>query len=387
LGLKKLAILGSTGSIGTSALKVVEENPGRFQIVSLAAALSVERLALQAIKHRPALLAVRDAHWAERLRALLPAGMKARVVHGPQGYLEAATAGEPDLVVSAMVGAAGLMPTYAALKSGRDVALANKETLVAGGQVVMAEARKNGAALLPVDSEHSAIFQALRGEDPASLSRIWLTASGGPFREFSAEELAKVTPQEALAHPNWSMGPKITVDSATLMNKGLEAIEAHWLFDQPLERIQVVIHPQSIVHSLVEYLDGSVIAQMGPPDMRGPIAYALGFPERISSGLTPLDLTQLGQLSFHPPDPERFPALELAYQAGREGGSLPAVLNAANEVAVAAFLNGSLSYPGITDCVRAVMDDHKTVTINSVADVLETDRQARAQARDWLERH
>jgi 1-deoxy-D-xylulose-5-phosphate reductoisomerase len=381
---RRLAILGSTGSIGVSTLEVVQAHPGRFQVVSLAAARSVKKLAAQALKHQPQVLAVIDAAAAAELKALLPEELARRVVHGPQGYLEAAVGSGPQVVLSAMVGAAGLVPTYAAVQAGLTVALANKETLVAGGQPVMAAARAKGAVILPVDSEHSAIFQALMGNDPQKVRALWLTASGGPFREFNSQQLSQVTPAQALNHPNWSMGPKITVDSATLMNKGLEAIEAHWLFGQPLDKIKVVIHPQSVVHSLVEYTDGSVLAQMGLPDMRLPIAFALAYPERLASELPALPVTSMGPLTFQEPDRQRFPALELAYSAGRAGGTCPAVLNGANEVAVAAFLQGALSFTGIVACVRAVLEQHQAGPVDSVAEVLEADRWARGAARSWL---
>ncbi len=381
---KRLAILGSTGSIGLSALKVIETAPESFRVVSLAAARSVRVLAEQARRHRPEVIAVLDARAAEELKALVPPDLAGRVAHGPQGYLEAAVGFGPDLVLSAMVGAAGLVPTFAAVAAGLDVALANKETLVAAGHLVMAEAKKTGAAILPVDSEHSAIFQALMGNDPAGVRRLLLTASGGPFRSASPAELKRVTPEQALNHPNWSMGPKITIDSATLMNKGLEVIEARWLFDQPLEKIQVVIHPQSVVHSLVEYVDGSMVAQLGVPDMRLPIAFALAYPERRYWNLPPLDLTKTGPLTFEPPDMERFPALRLAYQAGQAGGAAPAVLGGANEVAVESFLAGGLDFPGITACAASVLEAFPGRPADSVAAVLEADRWARAQARAWV---
>ncbi len=382
--MKRLAILGSTGSIGRSALEVLAEHPGRFQVVSLAAARSVETLAAQARALRPEVIAVLDAAAAARLAALLPDELARRVVHGPQGYLEAAVGCGPDLLLSAMVGAAGLMPTYAAVQAGVDVALANKETLVAGGEPVTAAAQKSGAAILPVDSEHSAIFQALLGNDPAGVAALWLTASGGPFRAYRPQDLAAVTPAQALNHPNWAMGPKITIDSATLMNKGLEVIEARWLFGQPLERIKVVIHPQSVVHSMVEYVDGSVIAQMGMPDMKLPILVALCHPQRLATTWPRLDITRMGPLTFSPPDLERFPALALALAAGRTGGTAPATLNAANEVAVEAFLAGRLDFPGIPACVEAVLSTQASAPAGSVAAVLEADRQARSAARAWL---
>jgi len=384
---KKLAILGSTGSIGKSTLEVVAAHRERFPVVSLAAARSVEELAKQAALFQPQVLAVLDKEAADKLKTLLPSGLKAEVVYGPQGYLQAAAGCGADMVLSAMVGAAGLLPTYAAIKAGIDVALANKETLVAAGELVMAAARESGSAIVPVDSEHSAIYQSLMGNDPAGVRRLWLTASGGPFWSFTKEQLAGVTPEMALAHPTWSMGPKITIDSATLMNKGLEVIEAHWLFDRGYDDIKVVIHPQSVVHSLVEYVDGSFLAQLGLPDMKTPIAFALAHPQRLAMDMPQLNLAQVARLSFEEPDLERFPALGLAFAAGREGGSAPAVMNAANEVAVGLFLRGSLTYGQITVCVRAVLDEHQTHSLPSVAAVLEADRWARTQARAWAESH
>lgn len=384
VAVKRLAILGSTGSIGLSALEVVEGRPERFRVVSLAAARSVERLAAQARKHRPEILAVIDAAAAAKLKQLLPDDLASRVVFGAQGYLAAAVESGPDLMLSAMVGAAGLPSTYAAVRAGIDVALANKETLVAGGRPVTAKAAETGAAIIPVDSEHSALFQALEGNRRAEVKNLWLTASGGPFRELPRAELARVTPERALRHPNWSMGPKITIDSSTLMNKGLEVIEARWLFDMPLDQVRVVIHPQSVVHSLVEYVDGSVLAQLGAPDMKLPIAYALTYPERAAWDWPRLDIPAMGALTFEEPDWDRFPALGLAYQAGRQGGLAPAVLNGANEAAVEAFLAGRLDYPGITACVDAVLQLHEPGPAESVAAVLEADRWARNRARAWL---
>ena len=382
--MKKLAILGSTGSIGVNTLKVVESRPHEFQVVSLAAARSVEALAEQARRHQPRLLAVRDQQAAAALRELLPSDLAKRVVQGTPGYLHAAAGVEADLVISAMVGAAGLMPTFAALEAGIDVALANKETLVAGGQVVTAKARETGAVILPVDSEHAALFQALLGSQPEQVRALWLTASGGPFRSLPADQLAQVTPQQALNHPNWSMGPKISIDSATLMNKGLEVIEAHWLFGQPWEKIKVVVHPQSVVHSMVEFVDGTFLAQMGPADMRLPIAAALSHPQRVDWDLPGLDITGLSALTFEEPDRKRFPALDLAYEAGRAGGTAPSALNGANEVAVEAFLRGRLPFTGIVDCVRRVLDRHQVGPADTVAAVLEADRWARGQARELV---
>jgi 1-deoxy-D-xylulose-5-phosphate reductoisomerase len=385
VAVKRLAILGSTGSIGTSALEVVEQRPERFQVVSLAAARSVETLAAQARRHRPRVIAVLDAEAAAGLRELLPEELAGRVVHGTAGYFAAAVDCGPDLLLSAMVGAAGLVPTFAAVQAGIDVALANKETLVAAGGPVTAKAAETGARIIPVDSEHSAIFQALNGGSRGEVAALWLTASGGPFRELPAARLAQVTPAQALDHPNWSMGPKITVDSATLMNKGLEVIEAAWLFGQPLEKVRVVIHPQSVVHSMVEFLDGTVLAQLGVADMRVPIASALTHPERLEWDLPRLEPAKMASLTFEEPDMGRFPALRLAREAGLAGGVAPAVLNAANEVAVEAFLAGGLGFTGITACVEAVLERHPGGPAETVAAVLEADRRAREAARGWLE--
>lgn len=385
MALKRLAILGSTGSIGQNTLAVAEAAPERFAVVSLAAATSVQILAEQARRHRPEVIAVKNAEAARALEALLPAGDSTRVVHGPTGYLAATLECRADMVLSAMVGSAGLVPTFAAVAAGIDVALANKESLVAGGELVMAKARETGAAVLPVDSEHSALFQAMMAGAGGEVRRLWLTASGGPFRDLSREDMEGVTPEQALKHPNWSMGAKITVDSATLMNKGLEVIEAHWLFDQPLSNIKVVVHPQSLVHSLVEFKDGNLIAQLGPPDMRLPIAFALGHPERLDLGLPTIDPTEMGALEFSPPDLERFPALGLAYRAGEAGGTCPAALSGANEVAVQAFLERRLSYTGIARLLERVLERHPGGAASSVEAVLHADQEARRRARQMIE--
>jgi len=386
MALKRLAILGSTGSIGVTALGVVEERPERFKVVSLAAASSFQKLAGQVLRHKPLLAAVKDQAVAQKLREILPADCPTRVVHGPEGYLAATLEAEADLVVSAMVGAAGLMPTFAAVQAGINVALANKESLVAAGELVMQKAQETGANILPVDSEHSALFQALQGRDPGEVRRLWLTASGGPFRDLSLAGQKDVTPKMALNHPRWSMGPKITVDSATLMNKGLEVIEARWLFNRPLSEIKVVIHPQSLVHALVEMVDGSLIAQLAEPDMRLPIAYALSYPQRLRDSRPGLNPAAMGELSFAAPDLARFRTLALAYAAAEQGGTAPAVLSGANEVAVESFLKGLLDFPGIPALVEAVLDRHRVQPADTVAAVLEADRWARGEARNWLEK-
>ncbi len=317
---------------------------------------------------------------AADLASLLASPNHTKIVSGIAGAQEVAASSQADLVISAMVGAVGLEPTLTAIHQGIAVALANKETLVTAGPLVMAAAREHQVPIIPIDSEHSAIFQAIQGNQPEDIRRLWITASGGPFLRKTPEELARVTAEEALQHPNWSMGPKITIDSATLMNKGLEVIEASVLFKLPPQRIEVHVHPQSIIHSLVEYIDGSVIAQLGIPDMRVPISYALAYPERLPLTLPSLDLFQVGQLNFEPPDLERFPCLGLAYQALEAGGDMPAVLNAANEVAVAAFLTGAISFPDIARIISEVMARHTVQPLSSLEQVLAVDRQARQKA-------
>jgi len=376
-----LAVLGSTGSIGRNVLEVVRQFPDRFQIVGLAAGHNLALLAEQVQEFRPALVSVADSRLQGQLEQRLPSRWGGRVVAGIAGAKEVAAGTGADLVVSAMVGAVGLEPTLAAIEQGIAVALANKETLVVAGPLVMAAARQRQVPIIPIDSEHSAIFQAIQGNRPKDIRRLWITASGGPFRQCSREELANVTPAAALQHPNWSMGPKITIDSATLMNKGLEVIEASVLFHLPAERIQVHIHPESIVHSLVEYIDGSVIAQLGIPDMRVPISYALAYPERLPLDLPALNLFEVGRLTFEPPDMERFPCLALAFQALAVGGDMPAVLNAANEVAVAAFLREAIPFPAIPEVISRVMAAHTWQPLSSLAQVLAVDRQAREAAQ------
>jgi len=385
--LRRLAILGSTGSIGEQTLAVAASFPERFRVCALAAGRNVEKLAGQVRRFDPDVVSVGDADGAAELRARLP-GARSKIVHGDEGLAAVATH-EADLVVAAMVGAAGLRPTLAAIRAGRSVALANKEVLVMAGALVLREVRARGVALLPIDSEHSAIFQALAGQRREDLARIVLTASGGPFRTWSAERIASATAQEALRHPNWSMGPKITIDSATLMNKGLELIEARWLFGASPEQLDVVVHPQSIVHSLIELRDGSVLAQLGLPDMRVPIAVALAHPERLALDLPRLDLAKIERLDFEQPDRVRFPALDLAMAALRGDEAAPAVLNAANEVAVAAFLAGRISFPAIANLCASVLERHLGRPANApladLASVLDADAWARSEAERGLE--
>ena len=380
--MKKIAILGSTGSIGRSALNVVDQFPEHFQVVALAAGRNIDLLAEQIHRHQPRLVTVLNEQLAKELESRLQRSTAVQVLSGQEGYRQVASCDEANIVLSAMVGAAGLIPTLSAIRAGKDVALANKETLVMAGALVIQEVRKHEVALLPVDSEHSAIFQSMEGHRKQDLKRIILTASGGPFLKMSEEDLESVTLNQALAHPNWAMGPKITIDSATLMNKGLEVIEAKWLFDVPVEAIDVHIHPQSIVHSMVEYRDGSVIAQLGIPDMRGPIAYALSYPERLPLDLPPVDFFALRNLTFFEPDLNRFPCLGLAFAACREGGTLPAVLNAANEVAVQAFLEERIPYTGIAKLVNLAMEEHQLGLATELETILEADTWARQQTEE-----
>jgi 1-deoxy-D-xylulose-5-phosphate reductoisomerase len=373
---KRLAILGSTGSIGTSTLDVVARFPERFTVAALTAGRNIRRLAEQVIAFRPELVAVRDAEGAADLRRRLPADLAVEIRHGDDGFAAAAGQVEVDMVVVAVVGAAGLMPTLAAIDAKRDVALANKETLVMAGALVMSRAAAAGVRLLPVDSEHSAIFQCLNGNRSADLERILLTASGGPFRQWPAHRLEAVVPEQALAHPNWKMGPKITIDSATLMNKGLEVIEAVHLFAVPPERIEVLVHPQSIIHSMVAFVDGSVMAQMGVPDMRTAIAYALSHPERLPLAQPLPDWTG-GPLTLEAPDLQKFPSLRLAFEACRAGGTFPAVLNAANEVAVEAFLARRIGFTDIPRHVAEALEAHHGNAGPDLAAILEADRWAR----------
>ncbi|MGE4554240.1 MAG: 1-deoxy-D-xylulose-5-phosphate reductoisomerase [Desulfovibrionaceae bacterium] len=376
-----LAVLGATGSIGVNALKVAARHPELFRIVALTGGRNVERLAEQAAAFRPGLLAVLDPAAAEVLRALLPTGYTPKILHGPEGFLTAATHPDADMVLSAIVGAAGFPPTLAAARAGKWIALANKESLVLGGHLIRAACAESGAVILPVDSEHNALFQGLLGHRGEDLRRLVLTASGGPFRGRSRAELAHVGRDEALHHPNWSMGPKVTIDSATLMNKGLELIEACHLYGLPAARVAVVVHPQSIVHSLTEYVDGSLLAHLGVPDMRIPIAHCLCYPRRVELGMEPLDLVRLGSLTFQDPDPAAFPCLDLARRAHDAGPSWDAVLNAANEVAVAAFLEGRIGFMDIPAAIERALSRHAGADTASAEAVLELDARTRAEAR------
>lgn len=379
---RRVLLLGSTGSIGTSALKVARAIPERMEIVGLAASRSVDALIEQARETGARHVALTDPAAAAQARALLPAGVE--VFSGEAGLVDLVRASDADLVLVAIVGVAGLAPALAAIETGKHLAVASKEILVMAGEAVMDAARRQGVHVLPVDSEHNAIFQCLEGRQPADVSRLLLTASGGPFRTLPAEQLKQVTVAQALKHPTWSMGRKITIDSATLFNKGLEMIEARWLFDVPMSRIEVVVHPESIVHSMVEFRDRSVLAQLSHSDMCFPIQYAVTWPDRVPNDLRPLDFAKLGALHFEAPRTRDFPALDLARQAGDTGGTLPAVLNAANEVAVQAFLDGRLSFPAIWGTVAAVMEAHAVTAHPGLEALVEADAWARRAAVERL---
>lgn len=379
--MKHITILGSTGSIGVSALQVIASHPDRFRVFALVAGRNIDLLAKQIVTFRPAIAVVQEKSDAEKLKAKI--GTMTRIAWGVEAMTEAVADPKVSLVLSAIVGAAGLRPTHAALLAGKTVALANKESLVAAGSVMKRAEKEGKATLLPVDSEHSAIHQVLRGTSHEVL-KIILTASGGPFRTYSLKQMETVTKTEALSHPNWNMGAKITIDSATMMNKGLEFIEAHWLFDMPANKIEIVIHPQSLVHSMVEYIDGSVLAQMGEPDMRTPIAYALAYPDRIATNVLKLNLTHHQTLTFETADSQRFPSMTLARQALEMGGSAPCVLNAANEVAVEAFLQGRIGFLDIARTVETALKNHAVHPLNSLEDVLEADKVTRLKTGEIL---
>jgi 1-deoxy-D-xylulose-5-phosphate reductoisomerase len=376
--MKNVVLLGSTGSIGTSSIKVAEDLADRIRLLGLAAGNNAELLLNQTRKHRPEAISITDPAKARELRDML--GASTEVFAGAEGLLKLATLPAADIVLIAIVGTAGLAPALAAIRAGKDIAVASKEILVMAGEIVMREAREHGVNVLAVDSEHSAIFQCLDGKPSNSVRRLWLTASGGPFRTTPKAEFPRITVERALKHPSWVMGRKITIDSATLFNKGLEMIEARWLFDIEMGRVAVVVHPQSVVHSMVEFVDGSMLAQLSTPDMCLPIQYALTYPDRVASDRVQTNLAKLGSLTFEEPDPERFPALELARKAGEVGGTLPAVLNAANEIAVEAFVNRRISFPEITAIVRRTMDRHLPVPHANLQQILEANAWARTEA-------
>lgn len=376
--MKNVVLLGSTGSIGTSTIKVAEDLPDQIRLIALAAGNNVDLLVQQTSKHKPQAVSISDPAKAKELREKLGAGTE--VFSGNEGLIKLATLPAADIVLIAIVGTAGLQPALAAIRAGKDIAIASKEILVMAGETVMSEARKYGVRVLAVDSEHSAIFQCLDGKPSHSVRKMWLTASGGPFRKTPKADFASITVEQALKHPSWVMGKKITIDSATLFNKALEMIEARWLFDIEMARVAVVVHPQSVVHSMVEFVDGSMLAQLSTPDMCLPIQYALTYPARAASDRVQTSLAKLGSLTFEEPDVDRFPALELARRAGEVGGTLPAVLNAANEVAVEAFVNRKINFPQITEMVRRTMDAHKVVAHPTLEQILESDTWARKEA-------
>jgi 1-deoxy-D-xylulose-5-phosphate reductoisomerase len=382
--MKKVILLGSSGSIGESTCKVARALPEKMKLVGLGVAKSTDRMLEQAKEFGVKALAVSDPQAAEKVKSRLSQGTQ--FYPGAEGLARMVEETEADMVLVAIVGTAGLAPALAALRSGKDLAVASKEILVLAGSAVMAEAKKRKKQVLPVDSEHNAIFQCLVGANEKEVRKVILTASGGPFRQSSAQAMEKVTLAQALKHPTWSMGQKITIDSATMFNKGLEMIEAHWFFGLPMKQVDVVVHPQSIVHSLVEFIDGSVLAQLSVTDMCFPIQYAVTYPERMPSGLPPLDLAKLGTLSFEQPDEKRFPALRLAREAGEQGGTLPGVLNAANEVAVEAFLAERISFPRIWGMVEEVMKKHRTEKEPSLEAIIDADRWARGEAKSRLEK-
>ncbi|MCH7418602.1 1-deoxy-D-xylulose-5-phosphate reductoisomerase [Pseudomonas mosselii] len=390
---QRITVLGATGSIGLSTLDVIARHPDRYQVFALSGYSRIDELLTLCKRHRPAFAVVPSAEAATRLRqGLGAAGCATEVLEGEAGLCQVAAASEVDTVMAAIVGAAGLRPTLAAVEAGKKVLLANKEALVMSGALFMDAVRRSGSVLLPIDSEHNAIFQCMpgdyaRGLGAVGVRRILLTASGGPFRETPAEVLLDVTPEQACAHPNWSMGRKISVDSASMLNKGLELIEACWLFDAKPSQIEVVVHPQSVIHSLVDYVDGSVLAQLGNPDMRTPISNALAWPERIDSGVAPLDLFAIARLDFQAPDEQRFPCLRLARQAAEAGNSAPAVLNAANEVAVEAFLQRRIHFPEIAGMIEQVLDQEPVVALPTLEAVFAADQRARELSREWLRRH
>ena len=383
--MKKVSILGSTGSIGINVLEVIAQYPDKFQVTALAGGGNVTRMVEQILRFSPELASVMDSESAKLLQASLPR-KRTRILSGMEGLKAVASHPEAEVVVSAHAGSVGLIPTLAAVKAQKTLALANKEVLVMAGEILMRETQQRGVQILPIDSEQCAIFQALAGHRPEHIRRVILTASGGPFLHTPLEELGKVAPQQALDHPQWRMGKKVTIDSASLMNKGLEVIETHWLFGVPASKIDVHIHPQSIIHSMVEYIDGSIIAQMAVPDMRGPIAYALSYPERLELKIPSLNLLGVSPLTFHPVDPERFPALGLAYRALEEGGNMPIVLNAANEVAVEAFLQGRLGFRQMASLIGEVMNHHQAGKADSLDDILRVHAWATKEAQDWIDR-
>jgi len=382
--MKKITILGSTGSIGMNSLEVIESNPEKYKVLTLGAGRNIELLIRQIERFHPVAVAISDPELANTLRDRIKKDSRTEVYSGKEGFVRLAIFEEVDTVISAITGAAGLIPTYEAILAGKTVALANKETMVMAGSLVMDQAKKRGVSILPIDSEHSAILQSLMGHPREDLRRVILTASGGPFRELPIEKMKTVTPAQTLKHPTWNMGQKISIDSATLMNKGLEAIEAKWFFDLTMDQISIIIHPQSIIHSMVEYKDGSILAQLGTPNMITPISYALSYPRHIETSLPPLQFDDIGILSFEKPDTKKFKCLDLALKAAEMGGSMPAVLNGANEIAVDSFLAGKIGFLQISLLIEKTLDAHNTFSIKTIEDVIEADAWARNYAKKQL---
>jgi 1-deoxy-D-xylulose-5-phosphate reductoisomerase len=383
--LKNICLLGSTGSIGNTAIEIIKENPERYRIIALGAGMNIELLGAQIEELKPRFAAVSNSELADKLRGSLSRSLNTEIVGGLDGYTEIATLSEVDLVVVAMSGSSGLVPTYSAIRSGKDIALANKETMVVAGSLLMREIRDRGVCIFPIDSEHSAIQQSIQGHNREDLKRIMLTGSGGPFKDYTLEMLSTVTPEQALQHPKWKMGKKITIDSATMMNKGLEAIEAKWLFGVNMNQIDIILHPQTIIHSMVEYIDGSIMAQLALPDMRIPISYALSYPRHRKGQLPSVDFTEIGHLSFEEPDKKRFRCLDLALKAGYIGQSMPAVLSGANEIAVMAFLEGKITFLEIPQLIENTLERHDLHPIDSIDRALEADQWAKATATAILD--
>jgi 1-deoxy-D-xylulose-5-phosphate reductoisomerase len=384
--LKNICLLGSTGYIGTNSLKVIKESPERYRIVALGAGRNIDLLINQIKEFKPQFAAVINSDLANELKTRLNTRINTEILYGTEGYVEIATLSEVNIAIAAMTGSSGLLPTFSAIAAGKDVALANKETLVIAGSLLTKESKKTDAKIFPIDSEHSAIQQSIQGHRREDLKKIILTGSGGPFKDFSIERLSTVTPKEALRHPKWRMGRKISVDSATLMNKGMEAIEAKWLFSLEMNQIEILLHPQSIIHSMVEYMDGSIIAQLASPDMRIPISYALSYPRHLKGELPSLDLSEVGTLSFEKPDTNRFRCLDLALAASKIGESMPAVLSGANEIAVNAFLEGNIGFLEIPQIIEKTMEKHELFPINSIDQAIEADQWAQLQAQEILKK-
>ena len=383
--MKNICLLGSTGYIGINSLRVIKDNQERYRIVALGAGKNIDLLLNQIKEFKPRFAAVINSYLANELKSRLNNTSNTEILYGTEGYIKIATLSDVNMAIAAMTGSSGLLPTFSAITAGKDVALANKETLVIAGSLLMSESKKMGINIFPIDSEHSAIQQSIQGHSREDLKRIILTGSGGPFMDLSIESLSKVTPEEALKHPNWSMGRKITIDSATMMNKGMEAIEAKWLFNVEMDQIDILLHPQSIIHSMVEYMDGSIIAQLAPTDMRIPISYALSYPRHLKGELPPLDLLDIGKLSFGKPDKKRFRCLDLALAAGKIGESMPAVLNGANEIAVNAFLEGKIGFLQIPQLIEKTMEKHEVFPINSIDQAIEANQWAESMAKEILE--